>query len=104
MRSLLKSAVGVVATFALGAAAQAQTFTPSDKDLGDLDHHSAYTWRIGGVDLTGLTITGATLEFDNIKNWNSGDNRLHMHLLDTARKGGVASFYDDNPNNGNVTD
>ena len=27
----------------------------------DLDHHSAYTWKIGGVNLAGKTITSATI-------------------------------------------
>lgn len=60
----------------------------------DLDHHSAYTWRIGGVDLRGQTITGATLTFRNISNWDTNPNMLFIHLLDTARNGGVASFLD----------
>ena len=49
----------------------------------NLDHHEAYTWRIAGIDLTGKSITGATLTFHNISNcafgfdpdchfWNNG--------------------------------
>lgn len=60
----------------------------------DLDHHSAYTWRIGGVNLAGQTITSATLTFHNISNWDSNPNMLFIHLLDTARNSGVASFTD----------
>jgi hypothetical protein len=57
----------------------------------DLDHHSAYTWRIDNVNLTGQTITGATLTFTNIRNWDSNPNMLFIHLLDSARSAGVAS-------------
>lgn len=60
----------------------------------DLDHHRAYTWRIGGVNLAGQTITRATLTFHNISNWDSNPNMLFIHLLDTARNGGIASFTD----------
>ena len=52
----------------------------------DLDHHNAYTWRIGGVVIpAGQTITGATLTFRNIANWDTNPNRLFVHMLDTAR-------------------
>jgi hypothetical protein len=61
----------------------------------DLDHHSAYTWRISNVNLpAGHTVTGATLTFTNIRNWDSNPNMLFIHLLDTARNAGVSSFTD----------
>jgi hypothetical protein len=60
----------------------------------DLDHHMAYTWRIGGVNLAGQTITSATLTFHNISNWDRNPNMLFIHLLDTARNAGVGSFQD----------
>ena len=60
----------------------------------DLDHHRAYTWRIDGVNLAGKTITGAKLTFSNISNWDHNANMLFVHLLDTARNSGVASFLD----------
>ncbi len=60
----------------------------------DLDHHRAYTWRIDNVNLTGKTITGAKLTFTNISNWDSNPNMLFVHLLDTARNAGAASFVD----------
>lgn len=60
----------------------------------DLDHHRAYTWRIGGLDLTGKSITSATLTFRNISNWDRNPNRLFIHLLDSARNAGVSSFQD----------
>lgn len=60
----------------------------------DLDHHRAYTWRIDGVNLGGATITSATLTFHNISNWDTNPNMLFIHLLDTARNAGIASFTD----------
>ena len=60
----------------------------------DLDHHDAYTWRIGGVNLAGKSITSATLTFRNISNWDTNRNMLFIHLLDTAKNAGVASFQD----------
>ena len=70
----------------------------------DLDHHSAYTWRIGGVDLSNRTITSATLTFRNISNWDRNPNMLFVHLLDTARNAGVNSFQDASANQTPVTD
>ena len=60
----------------------------------DLDHYKAYTWKVGGVNLAGKTITSATLTFRNISNWDRNPNMLFVHMLDTARNSGVASFQD----------
>jgi len=85
------------------AAADTVTFqapaTGANQGLGganqfNLDHHDAYTWRIGGVNLAGKSITSATLTFKNIRNWDANKNMLFIHLLDTARNAGVASFQD----------
>jgi hypothetical protein len=71
------------------------TYTPNPADLNDLDHHMLYTWRIDNISLNNLAITGATLTFKNIANWDASPNVLHIHLLDTAINPGVASFQDD---------
>ena len=60
----------------------------------DLDHHRAYTWRIDNVNLAGQTITGATLTFKNISNWDTNVNMLFVNLLDSAKNAGVNSFID----------
>ena len=70
----------------------------------NLDHHDAYTWRIGGVNLAGQSITSATLTFRNISNWDTNRNMLFIHLLDTAKNAGVASFQDAPGNQSPVTD
>ena len=60
----------------------------------DLDHHNAYTWQISNVNLAGQTITGATITFHNISNWDSNANMLFVHLLDSATNATVGSFVD----------
>lgn len=62
----------------------------------DLDHHLAYTWRIGSIPNlpAGHTITSASLTFTNVLNWDGNANMLFVHLFDTAINGGVASFTD----------
>jgi len=60
----------------------------------NLDHHEAYTWRIDNVDLRGAPIAGASLTFSNISNWDGNANMLFIHLLDSAKSAGVASFID----------
>ncbi len=103
MRNLLASLM-LLGALAGAAAADTFTYTPNPADLYDLDHHMVYTWRISNVNLNGQVLTGATLSFSNIRNWDSNPNMLFVHLLDTARRSGVRSFYDDNPGTAPVTD
>jgi len=100
---LLGAVVGLVIALPAIAAADTITFqapaTGANQGSGgpsqfNLDHHYAYTWRIGGVDLAGKSITSARIEFRNISNWDRNPNRLFIHLLDTARNAGVGSFQD----------
>jgi len=60
----------------------------------DLDHHKAYAWRIDNINLNNQNITGATLTFRNISNWDTNPNMLFVHLLDTAKLSSVSSFTD----------
>jgi len=58
---------------------------PGGPNQVDLDHHRAYVWNVGGINVpAGHTITGATLTFNNIRNWDANPNRLFVHLLDSA--------------------
>lgn len=102
-RTLLLLAAIVVIGMPMTALADTFTFraptTAANQGNGgpnqfDLDHHRAYTWRIDGVNLAGQTITGARLTFSNISNWDRNANMLFVHLLDTARNAGAASFVD----------
>jgi hypothetical protein len=76
------------------AAVTTLSYQPNPVDLYDLDHHEVYTWRLDNLNMDTSSITGATLTFSNIRNWDSNDNVLHLHLLDTAINAGVASFQD----------
>lgn len=100
-RTLLSLAALIVFGLSSSVLADTITFQPTPVDLNDLDHHSVYTWRVNNVNLNGQTITGARLTIKNIANWNSGPNMLFIHLLDTAKNSGVASFTDD-PDSGNT--
>jgi len=84
----------MLVAFAVTGRATPYTYTPNPVDLNDLDHHSAYTWRIDNINLGGATITGASLTFTNIANWDANPNILFMHLFDTAKYSGVRSFLD----------
>lgn len=83
----------------------------------DLDHHRAYTWQINNLIVPqGQTITGATITFTSIRNWDGNPNMLFVHLLDSARTystasgtrsatvNGVTSYQDVDPNQSPVTD
>lgn len=55
-----------------------------DHDLWDLDHYKYYAWKITPSELnlsSGEIITGASLFFDNIENYNDQPNTLYISLL-----------------------
>ena len=61
----------------------------------NLDHHYAYTWQLSNVNIpAGQTITGASITFHNISNWDTNANMLFVHLLDSATNPVVGSFVD----------
>lgn len=105
MKKLLVSFAALF-VLAIPAAVKADTltFSPSPSDLGDLDHHQVYAWRIGGVNLGGKVITGARITFKNIRNWDSRVNTLFVHLLDTAKASGVSTFVDDTRDRSTLTE
>lgn len=76
------------------AVANSYTYNPSPADLYDLDHHSAYTWRIDNISLAGGPISAASITFTDIRNWDPNPNMLFIHLFDTAKNAGVKSFID----------
>lgn len=80
MNKILKYILlAVVLPTGLAVAAET-TIQPSDKDMYDLDHWWYYTWGIE-VDVD-QPITSASIKFNNIRNWNDGENYLYIHLLD----------------------
>jgi PEP-CTERM motif len=94
-----KLVVALAVFFILGLSSAAKadtlTFQPNPVDMNDLDHHMVYTWRVDNVNLHGQQITGARITITNIANWDSNANKLFIHLLDTAKSAGVASFQDE---------
>ncbi len=94
----------IAAASSASAAVTTMSWQPNPVNLNDLDHHSVYTWRIDNINVNPSTITSATISFSNIANWDTNSNVLHIHLLDTAKSSGVASFIDDPTNSSPVTD
>lgn len=97
----------MVATLLLSCGAQAMVvdpneynFSPSDSDLGDLDHYKAYEWGIfTDVDLSKQVITSARLTIDSINNWIiEPTDILRVHLLDDPAKAPGTKIYSDNQN------
>ena len=90
-----------------GAHAQGTySYQPTPKDMNDFDHHSLYTWSLNtpGVDTTAVSVTGASLTFTNIANWEKASNAMHLWMFDTSVYGGVKEFADDKSSNSNVSD
>ncbi len=67
--------------------------TPSDADLGDLDHYYVYRWGVVTPWAQNETVVSATLKFDDLYDWTNESNRLYIHLLDTPALG-IAVTYD----------
>jgi hypothetical protein len=94
---LTQGAVVAAAILAVPSVASATIYTPTPADMNDLDHHYVYTWKITGIPTisAGNMVTSATLTFTNMYNWDDSPNDLFLHLLDTAKNSGVASFVDE---------
>lgn len=101
--SLPATALGDTLVFNAPATASNTNPTTSNPNNGnyaggvnqfDLDHHFAYTWRIDGINLAGQTLTGASITFTSVRNWDSNPNRLFVHMFNTANFAGVASRED----------
>ena len=61
-----------------------QPLPAPNHDLWDLDHGYYYAWKITPSELnlsSGEIITGASLFFDNIENWDDQPNSLYISLL-----------------------
>ncbi|HEX3018688.1 MAG TPA: PEP-CTERM sorting domain-containing protein [Chitinispirillaceae bacterium] len=97
MVRLLTIAILSIATLSFGdIITQTYNFTPTPKDLGDLEHNSASQWGINLNLSEGEIITGAKLEISNLYNWHPNEwNALYISLLNTADEG-VQVFTDYN--------
>jgi hypothetical protein len=94
MKKFVMLAIIIATTLSLAAVAGATSysFQPDDgsgnpSDLWDLDHGRAYTWGIDWEVPTEEEIVGATLSFDNIRNWRTEENDLWVRLLDSVEAG-----------------
>jgi hypothetical protein len=90
---------------------------PGGPNQFDLDHHRAYTWQVNAAGRipAGQTITGATLTFSSITNWDTNPNTLFVRMFDSANSfatasgtrsatvNGVTSIQDVDPNQTPVT-
>jgi hypothetical protein len=87
------AAAAVVAVPAV-ASATLLSDAPTDHARRDLDHHYVYTWQVdvGTSALTGQQITGATLTFNKMYNWDGSPNDLFIHLLDNSRIFGSGNY------------
>ena len=68
------------------------SYSPSAGSLSDLGASNAYTWRLDNLPTE--VVTGASITFSNVKNWDANSNKLFAHLLDSANSTGVDSFLD----------
>lgn len=66
---------------------------PGGPNQFDLDHYRAYTWQINAAGRipAGQTITGATLTFSSITNWDTNPNTLFVRMFDSANSFNSAS-------------
>ncbi len=75
------------------------SFQLSPTNLDNLDHNNFYTWGIDWSVPANEAITGASLSFDQIRNWNDQTNDLWVTLFPSATPGVVTGT--DNPGVGN---
>ena len=83
-RVLMVTALVLAAQVAM---AEVYTFQPTPADIYDLDHHKAYRWGIDTSIPDCEDVIGASIFFDDIRNWDGGTNDLWVTLLDTAPAG-----------------
>lgn len=72
------------------------SFAPAPADLGDLDHHFAYSWGMNWNLPAGQRVVSAQLRFIQIYDWQVESDALYIHLLDKAKTG--VSTWQENPN------
>jgi hypothetical protein len=72
------------------------TYSPGNASVNPnefpLQEFDMYTWGIAPINLTGQTITSASITINNIGNWSGNSDELFMHLLDSATNLNVTQF------------
>lgn len=87
MKSVRMALVGLTILLFSVSVAGAATYAFSAGNLGGLDHSYAYSWGIDWSVPEGETIVGASLFFNDIRNWKKESNVLYVDLLPDAWKG-----------------
>ena len=85
VRPMLAAAV-IVAGFATAGKAATYNLQPTPADLYDLNHYKYYVWVPDWQTPADENIVGASLFFDNIRNWDNNQNVLYVHLIDLSRQ------------------
>jgi len=86
MRMLIVAAIFCLAPLP-SAVASTYSFSPAPADMYDLDHYKYYEWGIDWEVPSGEVITGATLSFNDIYNYDNTDHILYAALLDNPAVG-----------------
>jgi len=86
-RMVIILAILLAVGFSSPVKATPYTFQPNPVNLYNLDHGQYYKWGINWTVPNGEVITGATLFFNDIRNWDSNPNDLWVHLLPAATSG-----------------
>jgi hypothetical protein len=92
MKRIILMFFSLILIFSGTVSATIYSFQPTPANLNDLDHHEYYSWGINWNIPSGEVITGASLFFDNIANWDNNPNDLWVHLLDSPATGVVAQW------------
>jgi hypothetical protein len=74
---------GIFLASVVGANAGVYTFTAPSHGLNDLDHAKAYSWGMNVTLAPAETLSGATLTFYGIYDWQREPNVLNLTLLNT---------------------
>ena len=92
-KSIVLACMVVVGVIAIQAHADITMNAPDA--LKSMDHSNYFAWKITPVIPSGEIITGASLFFDDIRNWNNEKNELYISLLDgNGLSDGVTSYGD----------
>lgn len=89
----------VVFITSISTANAAITFEPGRKDIWDLNHDYAFSWKIDlntQVDLTQVEIKSASLSFEDIRNWDTNSYDMYVRLLDSQVATGVDGWRQSN--------
>ena len=103
-KTVLLSTLFVLLTLTRTASAQTYTYQPNPADLYDLPHETVYLWVVDTSNIAAdETIVGASIFFDDIRNWRIETNDLYITLINNQGNFSNAGLYSarDNQSSGN---